>query len=83
MEEINNNPPYKMGQITVFVDGQIKKAKQKSGLTWRGLIIRGLKSLIKNDQEKEIEQTKKIEKMANKIQEQAIRIYKLENKFFR
>lgn len=78
--ETNNNQ-FKMGQITVFVDGNIKEIKKKSGLTWRSLIIRGIKSLKNNEQTKTItEMQTKIAKMAEKLQSQAIKIHNLEKK---
>lgn len=75
METINK--PIKTGQISVFVDETIKASKKKSGLTWRSLIIRGLKSLNKNDDE-DNELREKIGKLSQKLQEYAVRTYRLE-----
>jgi len=73
----NNIHIYKSGQISVFVEANIKEAKHKSGINWRGLIIRGLKSLQKQPEEN---QNEKIGRMAQKIQELSLKIYNLEKK---
>ena len=71
---------FKAGQITAYVEGNIKEAKAKLGINWRGLIIRGIKAATGRTIEEAREQKEKISRMAIKIQEQSVRIYKLENK---
>ena len=71
---------FKAGLITVFVEGNIKEAKAKLGIHWRGLIIRGIRQATNKDEETITELQTKISKMADKINTDSVRIHKLENK---
>jgi len=73
-------PNLKAGNISVFVTTDIKQAKQKLGINWRGLIIRGINSLTNNNKQQEEETNTKITRMAEKLNQQAMKIYELEKK---
>lgn len=72
------NERFKTGLISVFVKGEIKEAKTKLGISWRSLIIRGIKSATNKTAEEETEQTDKITRMVDKIRTLSTRIYQLE-----
>lgn len=67
-----------MKLISVFVTTKTIKEKRMIGINWRGLILRGLDQATKTDEEGIRTVTEKIGKMATKVQEQSVRIYKLE-----
>lgn len=71
---------YTQGQITAFVSAEIKAAKHRLGIDWRGLIVRGIKSATGKSVEEERAQTDKITRLSTKINDQAVKIFNLEQK---
>ena len=70
----------KAGQISVWVESDIKKAKILLGVGWRSLIIRGINSMKGSSAEEEEELKIKMAKLIEKVRSQGVKIYNLENK---
>ena len=73
-------PEENMKPICVYVPNKAKILKNKLGITWRGLILRGLESTMNKDEESITSMKEKIAKMSTKMQSLSMKCYELEQK---
>lgn len=67
-----------MKLMSSYIPNSAHKAKKMLGLSWRGLILRGIESCGKGDEQSLTAMKEQMLKMSQKMQTLALRCYKLE-----